>query len=108
MTCSKHLHINVSTCWECNPPTVITDITPEEATAVVEKIAERLLEPTQRIVADLRAERDGLLAALKAVVNTDDDCPVCDRGRLRNPKKTHWPECPFGRAQVLIGTLESR
>lgn len=47
-----------------------------------------------------------LVEALKAVVKTDDDCPVCDRGRLRNPAKTHWPECPFGRAQVLLAKLE--
>jgi hypothetical protein len=48
-----------------------------------------------------------LLVALKAVTQTDDDCPVCDRGRLRNPQKTHWPECPFGRAQALIARAEA-
>lgn len=50
----------------------------------------------------LADQRDELLAVLKAVSKTDDDCPMCDRGRLRNPQKTHWPECPFGRAQALI------
>jgi len=49
---------------------------------------------------------DKLLAALKAVVETDDDCPMCDRGRLRNPQKSHWPECPFGRAQAVIANAE--
>lgn len=49
---------------------------------------------------------DELVAALKAVCNTDDDCPMCDRGRLRNPKKTHWPECPFGQAEALIARIE--
>ena len=52
------------------------------------------------------AQRDELLAALKAVTQTDDDCPVCDRGRLRNTQKTHWPECPFGRALDVIAKAE--
>ena len=56
----------------------------------------------------LIAAAPALLAALKAVTQTDDDCPVCDRGRLRNPEKTHWPECPFGRAQVVIARAEGR
>ena len=51
---------------------------------------------------------DELLAALKAVAETADDCPVCDRGRLRNPEKTHWPECPFGRAQAVIAKTECK
>ena len=49
-----------------------------------------------------------LLAALKAVAETDDDCPLCDRGRLRNPQKTHWPECPYGRALAVIAKVEAR
>jgi hypothetical protein len=52
-------------------------------------------------------ERRELLSALKAVTQTDDDCPVCDRGRLRNPEKTHWPECPFGKAQDVIAKAEA-
>ena len=58
--------------------------------------------------ARLVAASPDLLAALKAVTETGDDCPMCDRGRLRNPEKTHWPECPFGRAQALIATVEGR
>lgn len=54
----------------------------------------------------LSDQRDELLAALKAVAQTDDDCPLCDRGRLRNPQKQHWPECPFGRAQAVIARTE--
>jgi hypothetical protein len=57
--------------------------------------------------ARLIAAAPDLLAALKAVAETDDDCPMCDRGRLRNPQKTHWPECPYGRAQSLIVKVES-
>ena len=58
--------------------------------------------------ARLIAAAPDLLAALKAVSETGDDCPMCDRGRLRNPAKTHWPECPFGRAQVVIAKAEGR
>lgn len=58
--------------------------------------------------ARLIASAPDLLAALKAVSETGDDCPVCDRGRLRNPEKTHWPECHFGRAQAVIATAEGR
>lgn len=54
----------------------------------------------------LSEQRDELLAALKGVAKTDDDCPVCDRGRLRNPQRTHWPECPFGRALDAIAKAE--
>jgi hypothetical protein len=54
----------------------------------------------------LSEQRDELLKALKAVTETADDCPVCDRGRLRNPDKTHWPECPFGRALMVIANTE--
>ena len=52
--------------------------------------------------ARLIAAAPDLLAALKAVSETGDDCPMCDRGRLRNPQKTHWPECPFSLAQAVI------
>jgi transposase-like protein len=58
--------------------------------------------------ARLIAAAPDLLAALKAVSETGDDCPMCDRGRLRNPQKTHWPECPFGRAQSLIAKAEGK
>jgi hypothetical protein len=56
----------------------------------------------------LIAAAPDLLAALKTVVETGDDCPMCDRGRLRNPEKTHWPECPFGRAHAVIAKAEGR
>jgi hypothetical protein len=47
-----------------------------------------------------------LLEALRAVSETGDDCPMCDRGRLRNPQKSHWPECPFGRALKVIAKAD--
>ena len=56
--------------------------------------------------ARLIAAAPDLLAALKAVSETGEDCPMCDRGRLRNPQKSHWPECPFGRAYAVIAKAE--
>jgi hypothetical protein len=47
--------------------------------------------------ARLIATAPKLLAALKAVTATNDDCPMCDRGRLRNPQKTHCGHCRSGR-----------
>lgn len=61
-----------------------------------------------KVSAKLIKQRDELLSALKAVAKTDDDCPLCDRGRLRNPEKTHWPECPFGHALAVIAKVEAR
>lgn len=58
--------------------------------------------------AQWQQEEQALVKALKAVTQTDDDCPVCDRGRLRNPEKTHWPECPFGKAQTLLAALTAQ
>jgi len=47
----------------------------------------------QRVIAITQAVTDILAGK---------DCPMCDSGRLRNPEKTHWPECAFGQAQQLI------
>ncbi len=74
--------------------------------AVVERLAETWDPHAERQqMTTLMRERDELLAALRAVVETNDDCPLCDRGRLRNPEKTHWPECPFGHAQAVIARV---
>jgi len=54
------------------------------------------------------AQRDSLLFALKAIAETGDDCPACDRGVLRHPENGHWPTCPFGHAQVVIAAVEGR
>ncbi len=53
----------------------------------------------------IREQRDCLLAALKAIVETGDDCPACDRGVLRHPENGHWPTCPFGHAQIAIAAV---
>lgn len=57
---------------------------------------------------ELKAQRDCLLAALKAITETGDDCPACDRGVLRHPENGHWPTCPFGHAQVVIAAVEGK
>ncbi len=51
------------------------------------------------------AQGAALLAALKAIVETGDDCPACDRGVLRHPENGHWPKCPFGRALEVMALL---
>ena len=56
----------------------------------------------------VREQRDCLLAALKAVAETDRDCPACDRGVLRHPENGHWPTCPFGHADIAIAAAEGR
>jgi hypothetical protein len=58
-------------CQHCQ---VVGDLSPEDASAVVEGIAERLLAPVQRIVSEIRAERDELLAALKDASRTLKRC----------------------------------
>ena len=58
--------------------------------------------------ARLIAAAPDLLATLKAITETGDDCPACDRGVLRHPENGHWPECPFGRAQEFIARAEGR
>lgn len=58
--------------------------------------------------ARLIAAAPDLLAALKAVSETGDDCPACDRGVLRHPENGHWPACPFGRAGVVIAKAEGK
>jgi hypothetical protein len=51
-------------CQHCQ---VVGDLTAADASAVVENIAERLLAPVQRIVSEIRSERDELLAALRII-----------------------------------------
>ena len=66
------------------------------------------VEHTLSYVKELTMQRDCLLAALKAIVETGDDCPACDRGVLRHPENGHWPTCPFGHAQVAITAVEGK
>lgn len=71
-------------------------------------LIEHRLHECRAELMSLRAQRDELLAALKAVAETGDDCPACDRGVLRHPENGHWPKCPFGHAQVAIARAEGR
>lgn len=63
---------------------------------------------TERRLIDALNQRDELLAALKAVVETGDDCPACDRGVIRHPENGHWPKCPFGHALAVIAEAEKQ
>lgn len=63
---------------------------------------------TERRLINALNQRDKLLAALKAVVETGDDCPACDRGVLRHPENGHWPKCPFGHALAAIAEAEEQ
>jgi hypothetical protein len=49
----------------------------------------------------LTRERDTLRRALEAVLREPHGCPMCDSGKLRNPDKAHWPECPYLAANQL-------
>jgi hypothetical protein len=55
----------------CRHCAVIGELSPEDASSIVENIAERLLEPAQRIVAEVRLQRDKLRAALVGLVGVD-------------------------------------
>lgn len=42
---------------------------------------------------------------LTAILKDPHGCPMCDSGKLRNPEKQHWPDCPFYQAEnILKGT----
>lgn len=51
--------------------------------------------------------RDALRSALEAVL-AGKDCPMCDSGRLRDPNKSHWPECAFNRARAVLVALDAK
>lgn len=58
------------------------------------------------LVAAWRAERTtshALASALRGLLAAPYGCPMCDAGRLRNPEKTHWPECPYAIARAVLG-----
>lgn len=57
-------------------------------------------------VATLRQERatsHALASALRGLLADPYGCPMCDSGRLRNPEKAHWPECPYAIARAVLG-----
>lgn len=53
----------------------------------------------------LIAAAPDLFAAVKALLAADG-CPMCDFGKLRNPLKEHWDNCPFVAAQAALGKVE--
>lgn len=69
--------------------------------SVLERAARRLL-------AAWRAERQRrhtLADALQGLLDDPYGCPMCDCGRLRNPTKKHWPECPYEIARAVLAEL---
>ncbi len=63
------------------------------------------LDTARRLLVAWRAERQRtqvLRDALQGLLDDPYGCPMCDCGRLRNPTKEHWPECPYGIAPVVL------
>ena len=56
----------------------------------------------------LIAAAPDLLAALRGIFAERWGCPMCDSGVLRNPAKTHWPECPYAKAELAIAKAEGK
>lgn len=50
-----------------------------------------------------RRSREEPLAILREILAEPFGCSLCDSGVPRNPAKGHQPDCPYGRAQVLMG-----
>ena len=47
-------------------------------------------------------ETNNLINALKGILTEPHGCPMCDSGKLRDPNKKHWPDCPFLIATSLL------
>lgn len=43
-----------------------------------------------------------LTKALKGIVDNPYGCPMCDNGKLRNPEKEHWDDCPYKLANECL------
>ena len=59
----------------------------------------------RRLVKAWRAERQrrrALADALQGLLDEPYGCPMCDSGRLRNPAKEHWDDCPYAIAVALL------
>ena len=64
------------------------------------------LDTARRLVAAWRAERarsQALEDALRGLLDEPYGCPLCDAGRVLNPAKGHWPDCPYEIARALVG-----
>lgn len=42
-------------------------------------------------------------AAIAGILAEPYGCPMCDSGKLRTPKKSHWPDCPYAIANDVLG-----
>ena len=42
-------------------------------------------------------------AAIAGILAEPYGCPMCDSGKLRNPEKSHWPDCPYAIANDVLG-----
>lgn len=62
----------------------------------------------RRLVAAWRTQRQyryALADALQGLLDEPYGCPLCDAGRMLNPAKGHWPECPYEIARVVLAEL---
>ena len=62
----------------------------------------------RRLLAAWRTERRRrimLADALQGLLDEPYGCPLCDAGRVLNPAKGHWPECPYEIARVVLAEL---
>jgi hypothetical protein len=66
---------------------------------------ERQLRIANTEYARVVKQRDGLLAATKALVEEPHGCPRCNSGQLINPAKDHWDDCPFVLAANAISAV---
>ena len=66
------------------------------------------LDTARRLVAAWRTQRQyryALADALQGLLDEPYGCPLCDAGRVLNPAKGHWPECPYEIARVVLAEL---
>ena len=62
----------------------------------------------RRLLAAWRTQRQyryALADALQGLLDEPYGCPLCDAGRVLNPAKGHWPECPYEIARVVLAEL---
>lgn len=43
-----------------------------------------------------------LIEVIKRLLAEPYGCPMCDSGKLRNPEKQHWDDCPYLLAEKAI------
>jgi hypothetical protein len=67
---------------------------------------ERQLRFANEAYAKLTRQRDELLSVVGALVADPHGCPMCHSGKLINPNKGHWDECPFLRAEQIMNSKD--